>query len=73
MEESEKKSLVAEIAQLVVNTLKPLCQSRSQKAAEHERLIDPGFRVILLSNTPGKVNARRSCVCSRRWVPGLVY
>ena len=25
------------------------------KAAEHERLIDPGFRVILLSNTPGKV------------------
>ena len=55
MEESEKKSLVAEIAQLVVNTLKPFCQSRSQKAAEHERLIDPGFRLILLSNTPGKV------------------
>lgn len=25
------------------------------KAAEHERLIDPGFRVILLSNTLGKV------------------
>ena len=28
------------------------------KAAEHERLIDLGFRVILLSNTPGKVKNR---------------
>ena len=48
MEESEKKSLVAEIAQLVVNTLKPLLPKQGPEPEPQGRMrVDPFSRSLV--------------------------
>ena len=71
MEESEKKSLVAEIAQLVVNTLKPLLPKQEPEGgrtrATDRSWISTHFTVVHPGQGQKSWLARRSCVCSRRW------
>jgi hypothetical protein len=43
------------LQELRVQKLSPQTRAHAVKAAEHERLVDPVFRVILLSNTPREV------------------